>query len=129
MTRPLPLNMRLRIVEAYERKEGTYFELAQRFGASEATVYRLLRLKRERGFVISGPPSGIHDHELPQLVHLVRELPEATVEELKEAWVFRHRCPLSRSSMTRALRRAGIARSRALVRRARPGRAGRRGAA
>ncbi len=114
--RSLPLQLRQRIVEAYEAKEGTYFELAQRFGASETTVYRLLRLKRERGRVVSGPPSGIADHELPQLVRLAQDFPDATVEELREAWVYLHRSSLSRSSIVRALQRAGIARKRSVAR-------------
>lgn len=115
----LPLELRRRIVEAYERKEGTYFELAQRFGVGEATVHRLLRLKRERGDVNPGSPSGITEEELPQLVRLVNEFPDATLDELKDLWGARHRCELSRSSIVRALRRAGITRKKAQGRRGR----------
>ena len=53
--RTVPLDLKRRIVEAYERKEGRYFELAKRFGVGEATVYRLLKLKRERGSIELGP--------------------------------------------------------------------------
>jgi transposase len=48
----LSLDLRRRIVAAYERDEGTYFELAQRFGVGEATVSRLLRRQRELGHVV-----------------------------------------------------------------------------
>jgi transposase len=113
----LPLELRRRIVEAYERKEGTYFELAQRFGVGEASVYRLLRLKRERGCVIPGARNGIVDEELPQLARLVSDLPGATLEQLREAWAARYGCRLSRSSIARALRRAGVTRNRGYGRR------------
>jgi transposase len=113
----LPMELRRRIVEAYERKEGTYFELAQRFGVGEATVYRLLKLKRERGSVRPGAATGVTDEELPQFVQLVNEFPNATLEQLREAWVARTRHELSRSSVVRALRRAGITRKKATGRR------------
>ncbi len=112
------MELRRRIVEAYERKEGTYFELAQRFGVGEATVYRLLKLKRERGTVKPGAPTGVSEEELPAFVLLVKEFPHATLEQLKEAWVSRTRRQLSRSSIVRALRRAGITREKANRRRA-----------
>lgn len=108
----LPMELRRRIVEAYERKEGTYFELAQRFGVGEATVYRLLKHKRECGTVKPGSPSGITEEELPEFAQLVQDLPNATLEQLKEAWVSITRRELSRSSIVRALRRAGITRVR-----------------
>lgn len=111
----VPLDLRQRIVEAYERKEGTYFELARRFGVGEATVYRLVRLKRERGNVIA--PTGIAEHELSRLIELVGEFPDATLEQLKNVWVSRNHRALSRSSVVRALRRAGIIRNKASGRR------------
>ena len=75
----LPMELRRRIVEAYEKKEGTYFELAQRFGVGEATVYRLLKLKREQGNVKPGAPTGVTEEELPEFVQLVNEFPDATL--------------------------------------------------
>src|SRR5882724_3893753 len=108
----LPMALRRRIVEAYERKEGTYFELARRFGVGEATVYRLVRLKRERGAVIAGTHNGISDEELPRLTRLVGEFPEATLNQLCVIWGTRTRREPSRSSMGRALRRAGITREK-----------------
>jgi len=124
----LPMKLRRRIVEAYERKEGTYFELAQRFGVGEATVYRLLKLQREQGNVRPGAPTGISEEELPELVQLVSELPNATLEQLKEAWVSRTQRELSLSSIVRALRRAGITRQRTTSGRTGPARPARPGA-
>jgi transposase len=119
----VPLDLRRRIVEAYERKEGTYFKLAQRFGVGEATVYRLLRLKRERGSVAPGAPGGIAEDELPKLVQLVGEFPDATLDQLREVWAYRNRCELSLSSIARGLLRAGITRKKTPGRRGRSARA------
>jgi len=116
----LPMELRRRIVEAYERKEGTYFKLAQRFGVGEATVYRLVKLQRERGNVKPGAASGVSEEELPEFARMVNEFPNATLEQLKDAWVSRTRRQVSRSSIVRALRRAGITRQKARGRRARP---------
>jgi transposase len=112
----VPMELRRRIVAAYERKEGTYFELAQRFGVGEATVYRLLKLKREQGNVEPGAPTGVSEEELPDFVRLVNEFPGATLEQLKEAWIARTQRQISRSSVVRALRRAGITRKKPLAR-------------
>lgn len=109
--------LRRRIVEAYERNEGTYFELAQRFGVGEATVYRLLKLKRERGNVRPEGPTGVTEEELPAFVQLVNDLPGATLAQLREAWVARTRRQVSLSSVVRALSRAGITRKKANARR------------
>lgn len=119
----VPLELRRRIVEAYERNEGTYFELAQRFGVGEATVYRLVRLKRERGDVKIGPARGISEEELPAFVELVRRSPGATLEQLKRAWIAQTRHELSLSSIARALQRAGISRQNVSGRRGSPGQA------
>lgn len=116
----VPLALRRRIVEAYERDEGTYFELAQRFGVGEATVYRLVKLKRERGDVKIGSPRGISEEELPVFVELVRQSPGATLEQIKQAWVARTHHELSLSSIARALHRAGISRENVSGRRGSP---------
>jgi len=119
----VPLELRRRIVEAYESNEGTYFELAQRFGVGEATVYRLVKLKRERGDVRVGPMRGISEEELPAFVELVRQSPGATLEQLKRAWIAKTRQELSLSSVARALQRAGISRPHVSGRRRGPARA------
>lgn len=47
----LSLDLRQRIVEAYERGEGSQRALAARFAVGKATVERLLKRKRETGSV------------------------------------------------------------------------------
>jgi len=115
------MELRRKIVEAYEKNEGTYFQLAQRFGVGEATVYRLLKLKREQGNVKPGTSARVTEQEMPEFVLFVSELPNATLEQLKDAWILRTRRQVSRSSIVRALRRAGIARKKAHDRPIEPG--------
>lgn len=43
---PISLDLRRRIVDAYENGEGTYREIAERFGVGEASVSRYVRLNR-----------------------------------------------------------------------------------
>jgi transposase len=113
----LSMDLRRRIVAAYERNEGTYAELAQRFGVGEATVSRLLRRQRERGHLEPEAPGGgfpprIADDLLPDLVRLVAENPDATLDILVERWVKKFGGELSRSSLLRALERAGVTRKK-----------------
>jgi len=123
----VPLELRRRIVEAYERNEGTYFELAQRFGVGEATVYRLVKLKRERGDLKNSAARGISEEELPAFVELVRRSPGATLEQLKQAWIAQTRHELSLSSIARALQRTGISRQNVSGRRGTPTQASKSG--
>jgi transposase len=113
----LSLDLRRRIVAAYERDEGTYFELAQRFGVGEATVSRLLRRQRELGHVVpeiagGGFPPRISEDQFPDLLRLVAEMPDATLDQLKDTWRTRYGVDLSRSSMLRSLQRAGVTRKK-----------------
>jgi len=115
----LSLDLRRRIVAAYERDEGTYFELAQRFGVGEATVSRLLRRQRELGHVVpeaagGGFPPRILEGQFPELLRLVAEMPDATLDQLKDTWRRRNGVELSRSSMLRSLQRAGITRKKSV---------------
>lgn len=117
MPRPLSTDLRARIVAAYERGEGTYQEIAERFGVGEASVSRLLRRRRERDDLAPEPHGGGNPPLIPEelmgaLIDLVAEAPDRTVEELCDEWKKRHGVRPSRSSMTRSLGRAGITRKR-----------------
>ena len=47
--RTLSMDLRERIVSAYENKEGTHLALAKRFSVSKAVVGKLVRQQREQG--------------------------------------------------------------------------------
>lgn len=110
-------DLRVRAVEAYERGEGTYAEIAQRFDIGEATLNRWLRLKRETGDVGHRPLGGgnpsVFDAEgLERLVAIVEDQPDATVAELQAVWNQKYGDGVSRAAVSRALGRAGFTRKK-----------------
>lgn len=110
-------DLRMRAVAAYERGDGTYAEISERFDIGEATLNRWLRLKRETGSVAHRPLGGgnrsVFDSEgLERLVALVEERPDATVAELQAAWNQKYGDGVSRAAVSRALGRAGFTRKK-----------------
>ncbi len=88
--KPILLEVRERIVEAYERGEHTQEELAAVFCVSERTVGRLWRRWREQGALAPAKmggyrPPAIRHEALKRLKQAVRERPDATLAELREA--------------------------------------------
>ena len=88
--KPTYIEIRERIIEAYEEGNHTQRELAALFGVSERTVGRLWRQWREQGDVrpdkIGGyRPPAIQGNALKRLKQAVRERPDATLAELREA--------------------------------------------
>ena len=117
MTTPLPLELRKRIVERYAEGDVTYPEVADLFGVGEASVSRVLRRWREHGVLDPDPHGGgnpprISEDEYPALMALVAEKPDRTVDELSALWNERYDAETSRSSMSRALLRAGLTRKK-----------------
>ena len=114
---PLSSDLRERIVKRYQQGDVTYAAVAEIFGVGEASVSRFLRRWRERGDVERKPPGGgypprIADEDLPRLVKLVAEKPDRTVKELSEVWNARYGGTTTRSSVQRALARAGLSRKK-----------------
>ena len=88
----LSQDLRERIVAAYERGEGSYRELAQRFGVSKPYVGKLVRQKRELGHCRcllqnNGRKRLLDQEQQDRLRKHLQEHPDATVaqrhEELK----------------------------------------------
>ena len=106
-----PLELRVRVVQAYESGEGTYPAIAAQFSVGEASVRRWVGLRRKHGDVNprrkgGGTPSLIALGEIEAALVRVRD---ATAGELtaefnrKRHW----RSRVHVSSMKRALRRHG----------------------
>lgn len=111
MAEAYPIELRQRVVEAYEAGEGAYAVLARRFRVGEATVKRWVGQFHKEGHVRprkkgGGTPS---DVSLAELEALVSKLGDATAGELTAAYNRgrrgKHR--RHRSSIVRALQRAG----------------------
>lgn len=110
---PYSMDLRQRVVEAYENGEGTQAELAETFGVSRNWVEKLLRRWRETGSVAPKPHGGgrrakISGKKEERLRKIVEESPDATLEELLA------KCRVDGSIMCvfRALNRMGITRKK-----------------
>jgi transposase len=106
-----PVELRIRVVRAYESGAGSYPEVAAKYEVGEASVKRWVLLHRRQGDVTpsakgGGTPSTITLVDLESALEKVRD---ATAGELTAEFNRRHR-PRDRvhvSSIKRALQRHG----------------------
>src|SRR5262252_4141970 len=102
----LSIQLRTRVLRAYDQGEGTQVALARRFGVSERWIPKLLRQRRVSGSILPLPWKGgrrpkVRGDKAAQLLAAVAETPDATLLELRD------RCDIEGSPMCvfRALRR------------------------
>lgn len=117
MPKPLPVEIRERVVEVVEREGLTIAEAAERFQVGTASVKRWLRRARESGSVAPDPMGGLRvvwigADERAQLLEVVEAMADATLDELAEEYNTRHQTSVSRSALLRALQRFGITRKK-----------------
>jgi transposase len=87
--KPLSSDLRQRILDAVDNREGSRRQLAARFSVNVSTITRLLQLRRETGSSDPRPHGGgsapTLDHDaLERLRGLVEQTPDATLEALKQ---------------------------------------------
>lgn len=111
--KPYSMDLRHRVVAAYENGEGTQAELAETFGVSVPWIEKVVRRWRETGSVAPKPHGGgrrpkISGRKEERLRKIVEESPDATLEELLA------KCGVNGSIMCvfRALNRMGITRKK-----------------
>jgi len=110
-------DLRKRILETVQRGDGTLRQIARRFLVSVSFVTRLLQLHRSTGSLEPRPhgggnPAVLGPEDLEQLRQLVRQQPDATLEELHQrlgAW-----CSLM--TISRALHKLGLPRKKKIPR-------------
>src|SRR3954464_5599709 len=114
---PYSQDLRQRILETIRRGDGSVRQIARRFLVSASFVTRLLRLHRGTGSLEPKPhgggnPAVLGPGGLEGLRELIRQQPDATLEEL------RPRLGASCSTMTisRALRKLGLPRKKKVPR-------------
>jgi transposase len=120
---PYSQDLRQRIIETATRRDGTIAQIAERFLVSISFVTRLLQLHRSTGSVDPRPHGGGHPavltpEDLQRLRELIRDRPDATLEECR-----RHlgsSCSLA--TLSRALSRLGLPRKKKVPRAAEQGR-------
>src|SRR3954453_13295521 len=86
---PLSNDLRKRILDAVDNREGSRRKLAARFKVNTSTITKLLRLRRETGSYETPPHRGGGEPAPPpapleRLRKLVEEAPDATLEELRQ---------------------------------------------
>ena len=106
-------DLRMRVVAAYDRGEGSQSELAKRFRMSERTIQRLLRRRRQTGSVAPKPHGGgqkpkVRGAKEELLKRVVAQSPDASLDELRD----RCRVNGSRMCIFRALQRLNITRKK-----------------
>jgi transposase len=108
------MDLRQRVAQAVDRKEGTLRELARRFAVSPSFITRLLALRRQTGSLgprphRSGPPPTLDEAGLERLLRLVRDRPDAILDELAREM------GCGRMTIWRALRKLRISRKKKTV--------------
>ena len=124
MPAPLSTDLRERVLAAYERGDGTQAELAEQFDIAERTVRDWLRRCQETGSVHPSPHGGGQPRRLDEdnrqrLKELVKQHPDATLEQLIEML----EVPMDDSTLSRWCKRLGLTRKRRRF--GRPSRTGR----
>lgn len=108
MPAPLSVDLRQRIMAAYEAKEGTQRQLAERFAVSLSFVRDLMRHYRETGTVQPKPHGGgavakVGKEQLPIVEALVKAQPDAPLTELCERFAQQTGVEVSVSTMHQAV--------------------------
>src|SRR5664279_3708564 len=109
-------DLRRRVVDAVERREGSMRQIARRFVVSLSFVVRLMRRRRDTGSIAPKPYRGgrrpaLGPMEQERLRALIREQPDATLAELRD----RLGVACSLMAVSRALRRLKITRKKKVV--------------
>ncbi len=112
MPSPYSEDLRIRIVNAYCAGEGTYDQLARRFGVGRATVNRYLQRLNATGDIRPDDPGGgrvalIGVHNFSQFYAMLKNNPDCTVEDFCDIWRKTAGTKISRAAMLRALHRFG----------------------
>jgi transposase len=107
--KPLSNDLRQRILDAVDNREGSRRKLAERFSVNTSTITRLLQLRRQTGSFEPRPHGGgvaptLDDDALGRLRALVEVTPDATLEALKQ----RLGVSGSRMIICRALQKLGL---------------------
>lgn len=110
-------DLRVRVVAAYEEGDGTIDQIAERFSVAPRTVDNWLRLKRRSGSVKreknpGGRPRLLDEQGEEELRRLVRQWPDATLDEYCEELERRCGICLANPTMSQNLTRMGLSRKK-----------------
>ncbi len=111
------VDLRERVVRAFEVGEMTDHEVAALFGIGEATVHRWKRRHRETGILDplphkSGNPPRVTPEQWQLVQQIVKEESDLTIPEVAEEFWRRSGTKVSCSAMGRTLRQLGLTRKK-----------------
>jgi transposase len=114
---PLSQDLRQRILDTVQRKEGSVRQIARRFLVSVSFITRLLRTHRSTGSLQPKPHGGgnppvLSPEDLERLRDLIRQQPDATLEECRQ----RLGTSCSLMTISRALEKLGLPRKKKVPR-------------
>ena len=115
--KPYSLDLREKILRAYDEHRGSQRALAALFGVSRAFVEKLIQRRRSTGQIAPRPYAGGRKLSCDQAALVVvrqvlQEQTDATLAELCEQLGQRRRLWVSVSTMSRLLRRLGLPRKK-----------------
>jgi transposase len=111
------LDLRQRVVAAYEKGKGSLAEVAQQFNVGQTFVKKMLRQHRETGSVAplahgGGRQPSLSDKEHRLLRQKVKEQPDVSLSELQEHLLTRAGVTVSLPTIHRRLRQSGHSRKK-----------------
>jgi transposase len=117
MPKPLSIDLRRRIVAAYEEATTTFHEIAARFSVGEATVNRYVNRFRREGTFEPKPHGGgtaplLGEREHAQIAALVAEKSDRTIAELVTELSRQFGCAVSPATMSRTVAKLGLTRKK-----------------
>lgn len=113
-----PVELRWRVVNAFNEGEGTYDAIGDQFKVGRASVVRWVALERATGDVVPKPMGGARttrliDTEGEEMIRSVLEdLPDATLEELVDLYEDERGIRVAVRTMGRCVARLGLTRKR-----------------
>jgi transposase len=119
--KPYAMDLRTRVVQAYEHHDGAMRQLATTFRVSVSGVRRLRKHDRGTGSVAPKPhgggyPATVDVSGLEAVQALVQAAPDATLRELCQQCEAPHQLSLSMATMSRGLARRQLTRNKTVSR-------------
>ena len=108
--KPYSLDLRQRVLDAWQRGEGSQRQLAARFSVHLTFVRNLLRLYRQSGSIQPRPHGGgrrplAEGPVLERLARMVAQRPDDTLDEHRQRLAAQGGPVMSRATLARALQR------------------------
>lgn len=115
--RTYSLDLRERVVAAYEKGGQTIAEVAERFSVGQTFLKKMLRQKRETGSMErlparAGAKKALKDSHRRFLAKQIKEQPDATLVELQERLQRKKQISVSAATVSRELTGLGLPRKK-----------------